>query len=80
MIKLTLKQLADFDGKNGNRAYIAYKGRIYDVTDSFLWKGGKHFVRHFAGLDLTEELKDAPHGDDMLQRVPEIGILVDERT
>ncbi len=78
MIKLTLKQLADFDGKNGNKAYIAYKGRIYDVTDSFLWKGGKHFVRHYAGRDLTEELKDAPHGDDMLQRVPEIGILVDE--
>ena len=78
MIKLTLRQLADFDGKNGNRAYIAYKGRIYDVTDSFLWKGGKHFVRHFAGRDLTEELKDAPHGDDMLQRVAEIGILVDE--
>ena len=76
MIRLTLKELEKFDGREGRRAYIAYKGYIYDVTDSFLWKGGKHFVRHHAGHDLTDELKHAPHGEDMLNRVPKIGIIV----
>lgn len=78
MLKITKSELSKYNGKNGNPAYIAYKGKIYDVSDSFLWKGGKHQVFHQAGEDLTEAITDAPHGEEMLERFPVIGILVDD--
>jgi len=32
--KFTLEELGKFDGKEGRQAYVAYKGEVYDVTDS----------------------------------------------
>ena len=58
----TLKELAKYNGKNGNRAYVAIRGKVYDVTDSALWPGGEHQSSHQAGHDLTAELDLAPHG------------------
>ena len=78
MIELTREELKKFDGKNGRRAYIALNGLIYDVTDSFLWQNGRHFFVHTAGQDLTEELESAPHGHELLSRVPVVGRLSDE--
>ncbi len=75
MTELTREELAKYNGKEGRPAYIAYYGKIYDVTNSFLWKGGIHQVIHNAGKDLTDELKNAPHGASLLSRVPVIGIL-----
>ncbi|MBS7647430.1 MAG: cytochrome b5 domain-containing protein [Candidatus Bathyarchaeia archaeon] len=75
MKKFTPKELAKYDGKNGKPAYIAYKGKVYDVSTSFLWKNGKHQALHIAGVDLTEALKQAPHGEDVLKRFPVVGIL-----
>ena len=75
MREFSLKELKKFSGKDKNKAYIAYDGQIYDVTGSFLWKGGKHQVTHFAGRDLTEELDKAPHGVEFLKRFPVIGKL-----
>ena len=61
-ISLTIEELAEFDGMNGNKAYIAIDGKIYDVTDIAPWKGGKH-NGFTAGKDLTNEIKTvAPHG------------------
>jgi predicted heme/steroid binding protein len=74
-IELTPTQLSRFDGKEGRPAYIAYRGDIYDVTDSFLWMRGRHQALHQAGQDLTDVLDDAPHGEDLLKRVPRIGKL-----
>ena len=74
---LTRKQLAHYNGQDGVSAYIAYQGRIYDVSRSFLWQKGRHQVRHAAGTDLTAELDAAPHGADLLERFPVIGVLVD---
>jgi len=37
MKSYSLEELKEFNGKNGNMAYIAYEGLIYNVTDSFLW-------------------------------------------
>jgi predicted heme/steroid binding protein len=71
----TREQLARFDGREGRPAYIAYRGVVYDVTESFLWKGGRHQVLHRAGEDLTQALDTAPHGEDLLERVPVIGKL-----
>ncbi len=73
--KFTLEELAKYDGKNGNRAYIAFKGKVYDVTDSSFWLGGDHLGAHVAGKDLTEEMDLAPHGPENLDRVKIVGVL-----
>ncbi len=74
MKTFTRKELTRYDGKEGRPAYIAYQGKVYDVSGSFLWKGGRHQALHEAGKDLTEVLDGAPHGPDLLERVPVIGI------
>jgi predicted heme/steroid binding protein len=73
MKEFTEEELAQYDGKNGKLAYVAYKGKVYDVTDSFLWKNGIHQVLHNAGMDLTDHLDKAPHGDDVLEKFQVIG-------
>ena len=75
MKELTKEELQEYNGKEGRKAYVACNGYIYDVTDSFLWKDGKHQVTHHAGEDLTGELREAPHDIDFLKRFPVVGIL-----
>ena len=77
MKEFTREQLTAFNGKEGAPAFFAYKGRVYDGSQSFLWRRGRHWARHFAGLDLTDALEGAPHGEDLLERLPIIGILID---
>jgi len=72
---MTLSELKAFDGKGGKPAYIAYKGKVYDVTESALWEGGEHQDEHRAGVDLTPMLKDAPHGEEVFERCPVVGTL-----
>lgn len=74
--KFTLEELKQYDGKSGRPAYIAYKGKVYDVTDDYLWIDGDHQGEHVAGKDLTEEMASAPHGEETLERVKFIGVLV----
>ncbi len=74
--RFTLEELKEYDGKDGRPAYIAYKGKVYDVSDDFLWVEGDHQGEHVAGKDLTEEMAQAPHAEDVLERVPLIGVLV----
>ena len=71
----TVKDLAKYNGKNGKPAYVAHKGKVYDVTNSFLWKDGRHQVLHSAGTDLTIAIEQAPHSGEMLAKFPVIGIL-----
>ncbi len=75
--KFTLKELAEYNGRNGKPAYIAYKGKVYDVTESFLWSDGDHQGLHEAGRDLTKDMEDAPHDPDELERFPIVGELVE---
>ncbi|OGO23429.1 MAG: cytochrome B5 [Chloroflexi bacterium RBG_16_50_9] len=72
----TKEELRKYDGSNGV-AYIAFKGKVYDVSQSFQWKKGIHQVVHRAGFDLTEAFQRAPHSADMMERVPIIGVLRD---
>ena len=74
--KITRQQLEENDGKNGKPAYIAYQGKVYDVSDSSFWMEGEHMGMHNAGKDLTEDLEMAPHRDEAFQRVKLVGDLV----
>jgi predicted heme/steroid binding protein len=78
MNKISREELAIDNGKNGASAFIAYRGRVYDVSSSFLWRNGKHQVTHDAGEDLTDALAQAPHGEGMLKRFPVVGILIED--
>jgi lycopene cyclase domain-containing protein len=49
----TKSQLALRNGQDKPQIWVAYKGIIYDVTESRLWRNGKHY-EHWAGQDLTE--------------------------
>ncbi len=69
----TLDELSRFDGKEGRPAYIAYKGIIYDVTRSRFWKNGSHLTKHAAGNDLTDFLSKAPHGEDKILAMFQVG-------
>lgn len=75
MKEFTQEELAQYNGKNGRPACIAYKGKVYDVSSSFLWKDNKHQVLHNAGTDLSAAMEQAPHGDDVLDRFPVVGVL-----
>jgi predicted heme/steroid binding protein/uncharacterized membrane protein len=74
--EMTEEQLSSFDGKGGRPAYIAYKGIIYDITGSRLWKNGTHMMKHHAGTDLTDVLKLAPHDEDKVLAMPQVGMCV----
>lgn len=76
MVKeLDPEELKGFNGKDGKPAYIAHMGKVYDITTSKLWKGGRHMNRHNAGGDLTTDIQSAPHLPDVLQRYPQVGTL-----
>ncbi len=77
--KFAFDELAKYNGKDGSPAYIVYKGKVYDVTGNFLWGNGKHQVLHQAGQDLTEALEEAPHGEDLMEKIPIIGEICNEK-
>ena len=74
--KFTLEQLKQNDGKKGRPAYIAYKGKVYDVSASGMWMDGEHFGLHQSGQDTTDGIADAPHGEEKLETIELIGELV----
>jgi len=70
----TRTQLALRNGQDREEIWVAYKGKIYDVTNSRLWRRGMHY-EHWSGQDLTDELKDAPHAEEVFTRFKQVGVL-----
>ena len=70
----TKTQLALRNGQDKPEVWVAYKGLIYDVTKSRLWRMGRHY-EHWAGQDLTEELLDAPHTEFVFDKFNIVGKL-----
>ena len=68
------QQLALRNWQDKPQVWVAYKGKIYDVGSSRLWRNGKHY-EHWAGQDLTAELPDAPHTDTVFEKFEVIGML-----
>jgi len=74
LTEYTKFQLALRNGSDREEIWIAYRGIIYDVSASRLWFRGTHY-EHFAGQDLTDELSDAPHTEEVLKKFPVVGVL-----
>lgn len=76
--KFTLAEIQRHDGDQELTMYIAYKGQVYDVTNCRKWQSGIHEGQHFPGQDLTRELADAPHAQEVFNYpcVKQIGILI----
>jgi predicted heme/steroid binding protein len=72
--EITIAQLALYNGQDKPEVYIGFRGRVYDVSASRLWKNGKHY-EHWAGQDLTEELTHAPHADWVFDRFEVVATL-----
>ena len=74
---LTLEELAKYNGKDGQPAYIAVDGVIYDVSNVPQWANGQHNGFE-AGNDLSEEIKTiSPHGVSKLNGLPVVGKLAE---
>ncbi len=74
MRMFTRSQLALRNGQDREEIWVAYEGNIYDVTNSRLWRDGKHY-EHWAGQDLTDELSGAPHDAKVFEKFKIIGTL-----
>lgn len=70
----TKQQLALRNGQDKPQIWVAFRGLIYDVSDSRLWRNGKHY-EHWAGQDLTPELEDAPHTEKVFEKFKVVGKL-----
>ncbi len=73
--RMNPEELGENDGRDGKPAYVAYEGRVYDVSASKLWPDGNHMKIHQAGGNLTSHLPMAPHGPEVFERVKEVGAL-----
>lgn len=72
----TKSQLALRNGQDKPEIWIAFNGLIYNVSKSRLWRNGQHY-EHWAGQDLTDELKDAPHSATVFDKFEMVGKLVE---
>lgn len=73
--EFSLAQLALRNGHDKEEVWVGYKGLIYDVSLSRLWRKGTHY-EHWAGQDLTDELKDAPHTANVFLKFKIVGKIV----
>lgn len=67
----TLQELAEHDGQNGNPAYLAINGIVYDVTRVQLLKDGRHHGV-MPGNDVSDQFV---HNQSILNRLQVIGTL-----
>jgi len=72
---LTVEQLSKYNGKNGNPAYVAISGIIYDVTNNAAWAAASHFGLT-AGKDLTAAFNSCHGGQQILSKLKVVGKLI----
>jgi predicted heme/steroid binding protein/uncharacterized membrane protein len=73
--EFSLEELKACNGAEGQPVYIVYQDRVIDVSASQHWHTGHHMGSHQAGQDLTGEIEAAPHGPEVFERFPQVGVL-----
>lgn len=68
----TKEMLAEYNGENGQPAYIAIEGVVYDVSDVAAWNGG-HQGQYLPGKDYSNVITGASHGKGVLKDLPVVG-------
>lgn len=71
----TKEELAKFNGKNGNPAFVAVNGMVYDVTNSAAWGAATHFGL-FAGNDVTAQFSSCHAEQPILEKLPVVGKMI----
>lgn len=68
--EFTIDELKKYNGQNGNPAYVAVNGIVYDVTNSSRWRNGVHREcsdNSYAGADFSKLINNSPHGTGILK-------------
>lgn len=65
---ITPAELRRADGSPGRPKFVVHHGVVYDVSDCPHWRRDLHENLHFPGQDLSAELGDAPHGEEVFRR------------
>lgn len=68
--------LLKYNGKDGNPAYVAVNGIVYDVTNNAAWGGATHFGL-VAGTDVTSQFASCHAGQQILSKLKVVGMLVE---
>lgn len=72
----TKTELSRYNGKDGNPAYIAVNGVVYDVTNNAAWGGAIHFGL-VAGTDVTSQFASCHAGQPILSKLKVVGKMVE---
>lgn len=75
---ISLDEVAKHTGKDGNSCWVAVDGTAYEISGFVLWLEGDHKPsggRAKCGKDLSEVIKQSPHGKSKLKLLKEIGPL-----
>jgi predicted heme/steroid binding protein len=76
VLQLTEEELSVYNGQDGEKAYVAVNGIIYDVTNVSAWRNGSHNGAT-AGQDVSDFINNAPHGESVLDDLEVVGELID---
>lgn len=68
--KFDIEELKKYNGLNEKPAFVAFKGKVYDVSRIF--KNGEH-AGIKAGTDLTETFRTGPHDEKVFDNFPVVG-------
>lgn len=73
---ITASELKKNNGLNNNPCWVAVSGEVYDASNNPEWQNGQHLPsmgQAKCGEDLTELIKQSPHGDSVLNLLQKVG-------